>query len=198
MSITQFKNTSARFIGVNIKIMSFRHFLLITIITLAANLSAQQSIEPFNAENTDGKSLSIPKDLHGKKSILFFAFSEHASEMLEPWYEPVYVTFIDQEGLNAMFYDCNIKLMMMFTGSKQRAAGAVKAKVKANADEELLKLLLFYSGDFTKQANALGINKKEDLFVVVLDESGKILLAENGAYSEEKFERIADLVEIQE
>jgi len=198
MSITQFKNSSARFIGVNIQFMSFKHFLLIVFIVVSANLSAQQSIEPFNAENSDGKSVDIPKDLKGKKSILFFAFSERASEMLEPWYEPVYVTFIDQEGLNAMFYDCNIKLLMMFTGSKQHAAGAVKAKVKANADEELLKLLLFYSGDFTEQADALQINKKEDLYVLVLDESGKILLAENGVYTEEKFERIADLVEIQE
>lgn len=177
----------------NMKIIST---FILTLLLTSMYTAKGQSFPDTEAESLGGEKLSLPTALKGKKSIVFLAFTPTAEKVLEEWYGPVYIMFIDKSGFNAMAYDCHVKLMMMFTGSSQAAAKKVKEKVRRNADESMEEYLLFYEGQFSDQMKALGINKKNDAYVVVLDEEGKIMALENGHYTEKKLEKIADMVEL--
>ncbi len=155
-----------------------------------------QMFPQISAESVTGKTLEIPTALNGTKSIVFLAFTAEAENKLKQWYEPVYMMFLDQSGFNAMAYDCEIKLMMMFTGASQGAANKIIDNIKKNVDPSMAEMLLFYQGSFSEQMNALGLKKKDDCYVFVLDENGKILLQETGNYSESKLDKIASLVEL--
>jgi predicted transcriptional regulator len=85
---------------------------------------------------------------------------------------------------------------MIFTGVGQSAANGIIKKIKDNVDDEFNDYLLFYQGDFKDQMKALELDKKNDAYVFVLDEKGKIIFKDSGRYSESKLEKIADLVEL--
>jgi len=166
---------------------------LLLLTGLAANA---QQFPDIQTENLKGDKLQVPEDLSGKKSIVFLAFTPEAEQMLDNWYAPVYTLFLDKSGFNSMAYDCHVKLVMMFTGASQAAAEKVMEKIRKNVDEDLNNYLLFYQGEFKEQMQALDLKKKDDAYVFVLDENGKIILKETGTYSESKLDKIASLVEL--
>ena len=155
-----------------------------------------QNFPSIKTTQPDGEVIDVPQDLDGKKSIIFLAFTADAEGMLDNWYAPVYTMFIDESGINALAYDCHVKLVMMFTGLGQSLADQVMEKITENVDESMNDYLLFYEGDFRDQMKALSLRKKDDAYVFVLDESGKIIFQDSGGYSESKLEKIASLVEL--
>lgn len=172
-----------------------RLFLLLSFVFLAQS-SFAQSFPSISTEQPDGEKVVLPNDLNGKKSIIFLAFTERAECVLDDWYAPVYTMFLDKSGINALAFDCNVKLVMMFTGVGQAASEKIMGKIRDNVDEEMNDYLLFYQGSFKEHMQSLGLKKKDDAYVIVLDEEGKIMLQESGKYSEAKLDRIADLVEL--
>jgi len=171
---------------------------IIILLVLLSSSSYAQSLTPFTAQTLTDEKIELPQSLNGKKSIVFLAFTKEAEMMLDNWYAPVYTMFLDQSGFNAMAFDCHVKLVMMFTGVGEQLADNIIEKIKENVDEEMNDYLLFHKGDFKSQMKALGLKKKDDAYVLVLDEKGDILLLETGRYSESKLDKIADLVELQE
>lgn len=174
-----------------------REFVFTLGLSFLAIMGVEAQMFPqISAESVKGKTLEIPTALNGTKSIVFLAFTAEAENKLKHWYEPVYMMFLDQSGFNAMAYDCEVKLMMMFTGASQGAANKIIDNIKKNVDPSMAEMLLFYQGNFSEQMNALGLKKKDDCYVFVLDEKGNILLQETGNYSESKLDKIASLVEL--
>jgi hypothetical protein len=178
------------------KTVILRSILFITLIAYTTGANAQSTFPDFEVETVSGEMIQIPKALEGKRSILFLAFSQRAEEILSDWYEPVYTLFLDKSGINAMAYDCNVKLIMMFTGTGQAIAGQVIENVRNQTDEEYEDYLLFFSGDFKDKMERLGITQKQDAYVFVLDEKSTVVFQSQGKYSEEKLDKIAELVEL--
>lgn len=174
----------------------FTQLSTILILTLWTLSAGAQDFPAISTESPDENVVNIPSELNGKKSIIFLAFTQDAEEMLDNWYAPVYTLFLDKSGFNAMAYDCHVKLVMMFTGLGQSVANGIMEKIRSNVDESMNDYLLFYQGDFSDQMGALGLKKKNDAYVFVLDEEGKIIFQDSGQYSESKLEKIADLVEL--
>lgn len=172
-------------------------YQLLVILSFVAILSHGQKFPSMDTENTDGSAFHLPDEIEGSKSILFLAMTSSAEDMLSKWYEPIYIMFIDKSGINAMAFDCNVYLVMMFTGASQSAAEKVKENIRKNADSELAEHLLFYSGHVSDELKQVGVDKKNDAHILVLDETGNVIAAETGEYSERKLEKIAELVEIQ-
>jgi uncharacterized protein YihD (DUF1040 family) len=169
---------------------------LLALLLLPGMPQAQQTFPSISTTNVSDETLSLPDDLKGKKSILFLALTPQAEAMLEDWYEPVYTLFLDKSGINAMVYDCHVKLIMFFTGMGQAAADQVIDNIRSNMDDDFKDYLLFHQGSIKAEMDALGIKKKNDAYVFVLDETGKVIFSENGAYSEKKIDQIAELVEL--
>ncbi len=172
-----------------------RTSLFVTALLLSLGSLAQQ-FPTIETESLKKKKVELPGDLKGKKTILFLAFTAKAEQQLDNWYAPVYTLFLDESGFNAMAYDCHVKLVMMFTGPAQAAADKVITKIRKNVAEDMNDYLLFYQGNFKQGMSDLGLKKKDDCYVVVLDEAGKVIYKETGNYSESKLDKIAELVEL--
>lgn len=172
--------------------------LLFTILaSFLSVLSLNAQVFPeLETENTDGSSVVLPNALKDGKSIVFLAFTAEAENKLKRWYNPVYTMFLDKSGFNAMAYDCEVRLVMMFTGAAQGAANNIIENIKTNVDPSMAEMLLFFKGNFAEEMKALGLKKKDDCYVFVLDENGNILLQDKGDYTEDKLEKIASLVEL--
>jgi hypothetical protein len=170
------------------------------IIILCASFFFQQvqaqALSSFTTTTIKGDSLVVPNDFSGTKTLLFLAFTKEAEHILDKWYEPVYIMFLDESGINSMAYDCEVKLVMMFTGAGQALANGIVERLMQSVDESMTDYLLFFQGDFSNQLTSLGIKKKNDAYVLVLDEEGRVVYLDSGQYSEEKLERIAALVEL--
>ena len=175
---------------------SFPLLILILSSLLVSHFAPAQTFPSISTEQPDGEKVVLPTDLNGKKSIVFLAFTERAEHILDDWYAPVYTMFLDKTGINSLVYDCNVKLVMMFTGAGQAASETIMTKIRENVDQEMNDYLLFYQGSFKEHMRTLDLKKKDDAYVLVLDESGKILLQESGKYSESKLDRIGELVEL--
>jgi hypothetical protein len=171
-------------------------FTLILLAGFSFSTLMSQTFPSIAVENIHSKEVNLPKDLMGKKSILFLAFTSNAESMLEDWYEPIYITFLDKSGFNAFVYDLNIKVVLFFTGANKSVAKSVRRKITEDIDPEMENLLLFFEGDCSAEMEILGVNCKSDTYAVVLDEFGNVLTIETADYSEEKLERIAELVEL--
>lgn len=178
---------------------AIKMLLRITLFFLFSALQLQLSAQKFpemTAEDSDGESVELPSSLKGKKSIVFLAMTAQAEEQLDDWYYPVYMMFLDKSGFNAMAYDCHVRLMMMFTGASKAAADQVIEKMKKNVSEDMKDNVLFYEGNMSSELKDLGVKKKNDCHVLVLDENGKVIYSDTGAYSEKKLDKIASLVEL--
>ena len=173
------------------RIMStFFFVLLLTVVGYAQDFPSIQTTKPDRSEER------IPENLKGSKSILFLAFTKQAETVLEDWYYPVYTMFIDESGFNALAYDCHVKMVMMFTGVGQSISDDILDKIRDNVDPSMNDYVLFYQGDFGQAMKELDLKKKNDAYVCVLDEDGKIIYQDQGQYSERKLDKIAELVEL--
>lgn len=155
-----------------------------------------QSFPIINCKDIEGNMVSIPEDFLGRKMILFLAQSREAETELIDWYETFYTLFLDQNGFNSMAYDCDVKLLIMFSGSSQVAAKKVISSIKANVEEDMTNFLLFFEGSVDDNLQMLNLKKKEHCAIFVLDEKGETILQLDGKYSESKIEQISKLVEI--
>ena len=85
-------------------------------------------------------------------------------------------------------------MVMMFTGVGQTISDDILDKIRDNVDPSMNDYVLFYQGDFGQAMKELDLKKKNDAYVFVLDEDGKIIYQDQGQYSERKLDKIAELV----
>lgn len=175
--------------------MRIYKILLLVACLLSLN-SFGQSFPIINCKDIEGNTVRIPEDFLGRNMILFLAQSREAETELINWYEPIFTLFLDQNGLNSMAYDCDVKLLIKFTGPSYVAANKIIASIKANAEEDMANFLLFFDGSLDESLRMLNLKKKEHCAIFVLNENGETILQLDGKYSESKIEQISKLVEI--
>lgn len=156
-----------------------------------------QSFPDLTAETVDDVEVNLPGDVQGKYSLIGMAYSKKSEDDLNTWFSPVYNKFIrEASGLFASFqYDVNVYFVPMFTGVNAAATGAAKKKVSKKLDERLLPYILFYKGSLKPYKDSLAFEKKDVPYLFVLDESGNIVYATSGSYSEQKMEEIEAVLE---
>ena len=160
------------------------------------SLAQKGSVFPeMQTKNADGKAITLPKAVNGKFSVIGMAYSQDAEQELATWYEPMYIRFVDKSGIFELVYDVNLKLVLMFTGANQAAAGKVMKRMKAEADEELLNYVVFYQGELQTYKESLKLKDKNKPYIFVLDHEGKIIYVTTGRFTDEKMEELAELVE---
>ena len=166
-------------------------------------VSAQVVGNPFPEMPTstaDGKNVSLPEDTKGKFTLLGLAFSKKSEQDLNTWIEPVYWKFIDKpqgkmDQLFASFrYDVNAYFVPMFTGIKTAATNTAKRQALKKMDDRLIPSILFYKGKLKPYKDTLDFKKKDIPYFFVLDESGKIVYATSGPYSDAKMAKVEELI----
>ena len=181
------------------------YFLAVIVLCSVGQPTSSVINQPFpsmQAETVDDKVVSLPEDTKGRITLVGLAYSKKSEKDLSSWMSPVYNTFISQKvnpgsgGLFASFaYDIDVYLVPMFTGVKAAAAGTAKRKAAKDMDERLLPYILFYQGKLKPYKEALDFEKKDVPYFFLLDQTGKIVYATSGAYSERKMDSITSAID---
>lgn len=137
----------------------------------------------------------IPEQTKGKYTLIGLAMSKKSEELLKGWFGPVYRHFIKAPDPNALFnvtYDINVYLIPMLTGAKRPAYQQVMKKVEEDVDKQLHPHILFYQGSMKTYESALNITDKDRPYFFLLDESGTIVYATSGIFTDDKLQKIID------
>lgn len=139
--------------------------------------------------------VNIPEDTQGKHTLVGLAFSKKSESQLKGWFNPVYQQLLkkpDEGDLFAFSYNVNVYFIPMLTGAKRPAYQAVMSKVEKDVDKALHPNILFYSGSLKDYQEALNIDDKNTPYFYLLDQTGKIVYATKGAYSQPKLQKMID------
>jgi hypothetical protein len=149
------------------------------------------------AETVDDKKVTLPDDVKGKYTLLGLAYSKKSEDELNTWFEPVFSKFVQKTSglLAGMGYDVNVYFVPMFTGVNAAATGTAKRKALKNMDPQLLPYILFYKGELKPYKDALDFERRDIPYFFVLDPTGKIVYATSGAFSEDKMDKVEEVIE---
>ncbi|MGK0278712.1 MAG: hypothetical protein ACI9RU_001478 [Litorivivens sp.] len=146
-------------------------------------------------ETLEENTIELPKATEGKVTILGMAYSKKAESTLKTWYQPMYDKFVLKLGIFDQFYDVNMYFIPMYTGGKKAAYDLTMKKLKESNRTDLFPYILFYKGDMDPYLETLGMENKNLPYFFVLDEKGTVLYAAKGLFSEEKMEKIEEILD---
>jgi hypothetical protein len=164
-------------------------FLLTLAVAFTAFTAQAQNFPNLSATSLEGKTVTIPQGTKGKYTIVGLVYSQKATEVLAPWFQNVYNYFIADPD-----YDLNVFFVPMLGGVKEAAAGSLEKELKKGTPPELYKHVLIYKGDVGSYKSALKMDQKDIPYIFVLDKDGKIVYQTSGAYTDEKIEKMDELV----
>ncbi len=172
-------------------------FFIIASFCLAGNLQAQEGdvFPELVGETLEQDTIELPEATEGKITILGMAYSQKAEATLKTWYQPMYDKFVLKTGIFDQFYDVNMYFIPMYTGGKKAAYDPTMKKLKESNRTDLFPYILFYKGEMDPYLEALDMENKNLPYFFVLDEKGTILYAAKGLYSEEKMEKIEEILD---
>ena len=160
-------------------------------------LSAQtgESFPDIDVLDLNDKTLSIPKDMKGKYSLIGVAFSEDAQEDLYTWSQPVFSEFMDDNNLSSLVYDPHVHLILMFTGANQLAYTTAKQKIIEGTDESLTDNIVLYKGAMENYRKTLKMKDRKKPYFFVLDKQGKIIFVTSGRCTAKTLKEVGNLIE---
>lgn len=152
----------------------------------------------MNCENLDGKPLAVPTALVGKKSLICLAYSQKAETKLQAWLDAVIPKFVMRTSEQSLIpeepYDVHTFFIPMYTGAAKSFADKSVKQIKNNVDVLLHPYLLIYKGELEPYKSKLLMSSKDDPYIFILDEKGKIIYACKGAYTAKAMDEIEDLI----
>jgi hypothetical protein len=178
--------------------MRFNIALLLFIVGASAQAQVIGKLFPdIEAETVEDKKVKLPQDAKGKYTLVGMAYSKKSEDDLNSWFGPVFSKFIQKSGglMAGLGYDVNVYFIPMFTGVNAAASGTAKKKAIKNVDPQLFPYLLFYRGDLKPYKEALDFENRDTPYFFVLDPDGKIVHATSGAYSEDKMDKVEEVIE---
>lgn len=146
-------------------------------------------------ETLEENTIEIPTATAGKVTILGMAYSKKAESTLKTWYQPMYDKFVLKLGIFDEFYDVNMYFIPMYTGGKKAAYDPTMKKLKESNRTDLFPYILFYKGEMDPYLEPLAMENKNLPYFFVLDEKGTVLYAAKGLFSEEKMEKIEEILD---
>ena len=172
-----------------------KKYISLIFLLILCKLANSQSFPEITGNTVENKTIHIPSELKGKYSLLGFASSMKAQPDLETWLDPIYQKFIAKTGLMDDMYDLNVYFIPILTGTNLTFAASMKKKFKEMAQEDLKPHLLICTDHGKEILEKLSMNKSDTPYFLLLDKEGKILYRTSGAYSEQKFDAIDNLIE---
>ncbi|MCH2199546.1 MAG: hypothetical protein MK081_12265 [Flavobacteriales bacterium] len=174
--------------------------VLVLGLCLLSVMSFAQKGEQFpelQGESLEGTQITIPTDTGDKITIVGMAYSKKSEATLKTWYEPMFDKFVLKRGIMDHLYDVNFYFIPMYTGAKKAAYDVSIKKMKESNRKDLFPYLLFYKGSMDPYVDVLKMDKKDLPYLFIIDESGTIIYATKGLYSEKKMEEIEAALDAQ-
>jgi hypothetical protein len=173
-------------------------FTFSTLVTLTSYAQVGTLFPPMECKNIDGVNYSLPTGLKGKKSVLCLAYSQKAQEKLQGWVDASVHDLILRSSEQSLIpeepYNIHAFFIAMFTGANQNFVNGAEAQIKKNIDVQLHPYILLYKGELELYKTKLKMVVKDDPYVFVLDEKGKIIYMTHGTYTEKAMDEIEELI----
>lgn len=173
-----------------------KRITFIILLLLSSSIqSFAQVIGKFSGETIDHKRITLPEDVKGKYTLLCFAASTKAQKDLESWLDPVYQKFIAKTGLMDDMYDVNVFFIPVIKGGNEIFAEKMKTKFRETAQSDIRPHVLFSEANADQLLSSLNISQTDVPHFFLLDSDAKIIYRTNGGFTEEKFDKIDDLIQ---
>lgn len=168
-------------------------FLFVT----SLSVSAQNRLPSFSGTDLNGKMINFPKSFEGRKTLVGFAFSSKVQSDLQSWLEPVFYELIDTNSLASMVYDAEVYLVICFNKSNVGFKKKVRKELEDNVLPELYANVVLTEADAGQISSKLSIKDKTIPHLYTVDKSGIITYYTSGLYTERKFEKLTEFLEIE-
>jgi hypothetical protein len=176
----------------------FLSFLFSAFTYLTSLAQVGVTFPPMECKNVDGIKSNLPTSLKGKKSVLCLAYSQKAQEKLQGWIDASVHNLILRSSEKSLIpeeaYDIHAFFVAMLTGANQNLANAAEGQIKKNIDVQLHPYILVYKGELEPFKSTLKMDVKDDPYVFVLDEKGKVIYTTHGAYTDKAMDDIEELI----
>jgi len=175
--------------------MKVRMLISILCFTLFADYASAQTIPAFSGTTAENKNISIPRDSNGRYALICFASSRKAQADLETWLDPVYNRYIARTGFMDDMFDVDVFFIPVFSGAEGSMQESVRKKFIETAQHDLWPHLVFCDKGLKEILKPLNMTRDELPYFFFLDKTGKIVYRTSGAFTEDKFDAIDELVE---
>ncbi len=173
----------------------YKVLMVFLCVMTSSGLLVSQTIPSFTGTTADNKSVSIPSVSKGKYALICFASSKKAQADLETWLDPVYNRYIAKTGFMDDMFDVDVFFVPIFNGAEGAMQEGIKRRFLETAQKDLWPHLIFCDKSLKETLGSLNMQKEDVPHFFFLDKDGKIVYRTSGAYTEEKFDAIDELVE---
>lgn len=179
--------------GTSFRAVTWIAVLLSCSVTLFAQVG--EVFPPLSGELLNGESVQLPYLEAEKPTVIGLAYSKKAEEALKTWYTPMYDTFVLQRGIFDHLYASHFYMVPMFTGVKQAAYEKALKEMRKSNRKDLFPHILFYKGSIDLFVSVLKMDDKKEPYLFVIDQSGKVVYATKGVFTERKKEALETVLE---
>lgn len=165
------------------------------ILLCSLNSYSQQLFPTLTCETLADKTLVIPNDVKGKRSVVCLAMSPKAEKMLRAWNNPLYTALFAQ-GMGGLMsgnmYDANLCFVGMLKGIAKLGLAEAKKQSKKEVEKKLYPNFMVSDDDVNTLMKNLNITDVKEPHFFILDTEGNILYHTQGEYSEQKMNELTE------
>ena len=159
-----------------------KQLLLIVVFFMITPATAEVMFPDLEADDLNGRTLSLPKDLPGKPTIVLIAFKRKQQSSVDAW--------VDRLDLLPEGGPAWIEMPVVGRGAAIFRSFVDKG-MRAGITSEFMRgrTITIYS---SRRAfnNALGIQSMKDIYVALVDPNGTVHILIQGDVSEEKMKKL--------
>lgn len=174
--------------------LKYLHVITLLVFTLGAKA---QSFPELKGTTLSGQVKSIPSEVKGKHAVIAVAYSLKAQQSLATWQEAVTDNFLappKESIVPVTTYDAHLYFVPMLKGLAQTVSDKVVKDLKAGIDSSMHANVLVYEGEIKEYKDKLKMDNKDIPYFFVLDPNGKIVYQTSGDYTEQKMDKILEIV----
>jgi hypothetical protein len=171
-----------------------KKLLSIACVCISFFVQAQQLFPILHCETLSDKTVVIPTDILGKRSVICMAMSPKAEKELRAWNNPLYKALVadGMGGLMGRMYDANLCFVGMLKGIAKLGLTEAKKQSKKEVEKKLHDNFMVSDDDVKMLMKTLGITDVKEPHFFVLDAEGKIIYHTQGEYSDQKLNEITE------
>lgn len=172
-----------------------KKILLLVAIAATQLVHAQKVFPTLQCETLNDKTLVIPTDVKGKRTVICLAMSPRAEKELRAWNNPLYNSLLGN-GMGGLMggrmYDANLCFVGMLKGVAKLGLNEAKRQSREKVEKKLHGNFMVSDDDVKTLMKALDINDATEPHFFVLDADGKIIFHTSGEYQDKKLDAITE------
>jgi hypothetical protein len=167
-------------------------FLLMFVVSSISQTFAQKQVPTIESFNVSMEKINFPVIDHALSQVVLISFNRNAEKEASTWIDPLVQKFVRKSGLLDAMFEANLYSLSFLSESEFLQVKLAEDRLKSEIPTELHSATLFThaSKDSLKQI----LSGKSSVYVAVISSSGKLLGFVQGDFSEDKMEKIEQLI----